>query len=146
MFSLGGMWQRKSDAEIHAFQRRRPFWKSRYNPIWPFFSAVLLAAIVIVHKYSGAPNKYAGLTTPVPFVDAFWSSIPAFIFAFIFGYLLLLRFPRALTPPGDAREFFCPRCRQPCSPRRWTEAICACGAQLEPIDWWRWHDERVRTT
>jgi hypothetical protein len=135
------MWQRKSESEIKILKQRRSIWESRYNPFWPLFSGLALGTFEVIHKVTGAPNAFSGLTTPLPFADAIWSGVPAFLFGFVFAYFLLLRFPWAFRPTSAARRFFCPRCRQPMSPHTWTETRCSCGTPLEPLDWWQWHDD-----
>lgn len=129
------MWARRSESEIAEIQRRNR--RRRLNPLAPFIAATVVMLLVFLLPRS--PRSGSFFASPA-FVATF-----LIVFAlFYLSHALLGRYelfgPRFAPPATIGRSMICPRCQKV---QLDTDTHnCACGGQLEDLQYWRWTDEK----
>jgi hypothetical protein len=127
------MWVRRSESEIADIQRRNR--RRRLNPLGPFLAAVVV--MLLVFLFPRSPRSGSFFTSPAFSVT--------FLIAFTLFYLsralrgrYYLFGPRFAPPNAIDRSMICPRCQK--VQLETATHSCACGGELEDLEYWRWTD------
>jgi hypothetical protein len=129
------MWVKRTPEEIAALELRKH--RQRFNPLVPAVVAILVVGLVVITGRSFPPSArdLSRLSFFLVLVFAFF-----YIARVSFGASALGIPPRYSL---GVRVGFCPSCNHPETPT--SAGTCHCGGKLEPLDHWRWVEDRVQT-
>jgi hypothetical protein len=130
------MWVRRLPEEILAIQRRKHC--SRYSPLYPLTWAAAAACVFVILSWIGYHGKFRPMTPPTSFGEAVAIFPFAFALLFIAFYLCRVFGVFRETKP----TMICTHCHivQAAS----EEGHCACGGELEPLQYWAWEEDKPR--
>jgi hypothetical protein len=129
------MWVRRSPAEIAQIERKRK--RQRYSPAGAFVLTIILMLCLAIARKLFYSRSDSLLTSP--------AFVPTFLIVFMLFYIshqLVGRYwlfgPRFAFPVPTQRSMICVRCHT--TQLDLETRHCACGGELEPLDYWRWLD------